>query len=165
MKSLSDNKNITNVLGRVLFWVAWPAIWLTIKHGSRTRVLLVVGNNVLLVKPWLGIGYWTLPGGGLHKSEPPAQGAARELYEETGVTVKTKELVYLGKSHGKEFGLKYKYHKFVVQVQKLPVLHLQRSELIEASWLPLDTICDNPQVSQVTKDVARAWLERSNLVD
>ncbi len=165
MKSLSDNKNITNVLGRVLFWVVWPAIWLTIKFGSRTRVLVIVGNNVLVVKPWLGVGCWTLPGGGLHKSESPVRGAVRELLEETSITISPKKLVGLGKSCGKEFGLKYEYHGFAVVLKDKPALHLQRSELIEATWLPLDTISGNPLVSQVTKDVARAWLERSNLVD
>ena len=35
--------------------------------------------------PWSAVGRWTLPGGGLDFGEPPADGALRELAEETGL--------------------------------------------------------------------------------
>lgn len=35
---------------------------------------------------WSGVGGWTLPGGGLDFGEPPADGALRELAEETGLS-------------------------------------------------------------------------------
>jgi 8-oxo-dGTP pyrophosphatase MutT (NUDIX family) len=37
-------------------------------------------------------GYWFTVGGGLDKGETPAQGAARELFEETGLRVRPDEL-------------------------------------------------------------------------
>jgi 8-oxo-dGTP pyrophosphatase MutT (NUDIX family) len=36
--------------------------------------------------------YWVVPGGGLEPGETPAQGAARELFEETGLRVQPAEL-------------------------------------------------------------------------
>jgi len=36
--------------------------------------------------------YWVTPGGGLHQGESAAQGAARELFEETGLRVDPVEL-------------------------------------------------------------------------
>ncbi|MDW7678501.1 MAG: NUDIX domain-containing protein, partial [Bacillota bacterium] len=38
-------------------------------------------------------GYWLLPGGHLEKGEPPEQGAAREILEETGVSTRAVELL------------------------------------------------------------------------
>jgi ADP-ribose pyrophosphatase YjhB (NUDIX family) len=35
--------------------------------------------------PWTAVGRWTLPGGGLDFGEVPADGALRELTEETGL--------------------------------------------------------------------------------
>jgi ADP-ribose pyrophosphatase YjhB (NUDIX family) len=35
--------------------------------------------------PWTAVGRWTLPGGGLDFGERPAEGALRELTEETGL--------------------------------------------------------------------------------
>lgn len=38
-------------------------------------------------------GMWTLPGGGLEFGEDPKAGMIREVYEETGLTVRARELV------------------------------------------------------------------------
>lgn len=52
-------------------------------------VVVVDGAEVLLVKraaePWLG--EWSIPGGHVETGESPAAAAARELEEETGLTV------------------------------------------------------------------------------
>jgi ADP-ribose pyrophosphatase YjhB (NUDIX family) len=41
---------------------------------------------------WTGVGYWTLPGGGLDFGEAPRDGALRELSEETGLVGEILEL-------------------------------------------------------------------------
>jgi 8-oxo-dGTP diphosphatase len=41
---------------------------------------------------WSGVGEWTLPGGGLDFGERPADGALRELTEETGLVGEIVEL-------------------------------------------------------------------------
>jgi 8-oxo-dGTP pyrophosphatase MutT (NUDIX family) len=61
------------------------------------RVLLVdrAGRALLLhdTDPaWQGRRWWITPGGGLENDETPAQGAARELFEETGLRVDAGEL-------------------------------------------------------------------------
>src|SRR5687768_2703027 len=62
------------------------------------RVLLVDGAGRVLLfrggdpsKPEQGT-WWFTPGGGLDEGESWADGAARELYEETGLRVPTEEL-------------------------------------------------------------------------
>ncbi|MFR9778011.1 NUDIX hydrolase [Micromonospora sp. MS34] len=52
------------------------------------RVLLFAGTDP--GRP--GHGYWFTPGGGLHAGEAPAEGAARELAEETGLRLGPDEL-------------------------------------------------------------------------
>jgi 8-oxo-dGTP pyrophosphatase MutT (NUDIX family) len=69
----------------------------TIEDRRAARVLLVDRDERLLLlrggdpaQP--GLRYWFTPGGGLDPGESPAQGAARELFEETGLRVDPAEL-------------------------------------------------------------------------
>ena len=39
------------------------------------------------------VGHWTLPGGGVEFGEEPAQAVEREVYEETGLRVRTEEIL------------------------------------------------------------------------
>ena len=58
-------------------------------------VLVVDGDEILLVKRTAppAVGSWSLPAGYLEFDEPPAQGAVRELEEETGVRTSPDQLV------------------------------------------------------------------------
>jgi 8-oxo-dGTP pyrophosphatase MutT (NUDIX family) len=61
------------------------------------RILVIDGaGRVLLFRGWdparPSHRYWFTPGGGLDPGESPAQGAARELAEETGLRVRPEEL-------------------------------------------------------------------------
>jgi len=69
----------------------------TVIDRRAARVVLVdrAGRTLLLhggdpARP--GQRWWFTPGGGLHAGETPAQGAARELFEETGLRVEPGEL-------------------------------------------------------------------------
>lgn len=65
---------------------------MTILDRRAARVVLVDGADRTLLlrggdpaRP--GLRWWFTPGGGLHDGESPAEGAARELFEETGLRV------------------------------------------------------------------------------
>jgi 8-oxo-dGTP pyrophosphatase MutT (NUDIX family) len=69
----------------------------TVIDRRAARVLLVdrAGRTLLLhggdpARP--GQRWWFTPGGGLQGAETPAEGAARELFEETGLRVEPAEL-------------------------------------------------------------------------
>ncbi|WP_440006842.1 NUDIX domain-containing protein [Halomicrococcus sp. SG-WS-1] len=57
-------------------------------------VAVVDDDAVLLVRRAAepGVGDWTVPGGHLERAEPPAVGAARELEEESGLSVAPDDL-------------------------------------------------------------------------
>lgn len=58
--------------------------------------MVLRNNNILLVEQNVdNTRGWSLPGGGLEECETLEDGIVRELIEETGITVKVKELLYL----------------------------------------------------------------------
>ena len=57
------------------------------KHGSATVFILRDDGHVLAVSRGEDVTDWGMPGGFLERGETPAEGAARELAEETGLLV------------------------------------------------------------------------------
>lgn len=126
-------------IGRVAFWLSWPALWVYLHKSERTRILVVNDSHrILVVKGWLsGNNRWELPGGGLHAGEDPTEGACRELREETGLVITPDQLIHLndGQITSKGFIVKLKFYTTAVVGQ--PELKTQRFEIIDAQWLPL----------------------------
>lgn len=62
----------------------------------RITAVVLRNDNILLVEQNVDNARdWSLPGGGLEEGETLEDGIVRELIEETGITVKVKELLYL----------------------------------------------------------------------
>ena len=85
-------------VGKMLYTVFLGAnAVLPIARRPRTRVIVMLNDReILMVKNWLGSQKWTLPGGGMKRGESPEAAAARELLEETGLTVNHDQLDFLG---------------------------------------------------------------------
>ncbi len=58
-------------------------------------VVVVDGDSLLLVEDFRGRGTWKIPEGVPEIPESPREGVARELEEETGISVDPDDLVYL----------------------------------------------------------------------
>lgn len=76
-------------LMKLVNFVSTPIKGLVLHNSQRVRVVVVVDNQILLVKSALGSQRWSLPGGGIEKNEAPEAAAVRETLEETGLKLTT----------------------------------------------------------------------------
>jgi 8-oxo-dGTP pyrophosphatase MutT (NUDIX family) len=75
---------------RRLYRVAWRGVQLRAilwrRSSGGVKCVLTHGDQVLLVRHTYGRReVWYLPGGGVHRGEPPLRAAAREMEEELGL--------------------------------------------------------------------------------
>lgn len=144
---------IWRLLGRGLFWLTWPALYVYLRQGARTRVYIIAEGQILLVKGWLSDGNWILPGGGLHRGESPAVGATREVDEETGIILEPSALVPIKSEWRKSRGLKSYLHFFAATLPQPANLRLQRGEILAARWFRLDELSDESFKTEVQQAV------------
>ena len=133
-------------------------IRIVVRGSKRTRVLIVCDGQFLALKHWLGDGSWTLPGGGLHNSEPVAQGAKRETQEEIGLMLNEEDFEHLGSFQTNDNGFKFTYDLFIVHLSKKTELRLQTIEILEAKWFSANELSGLRATSQLRRAVA-AWHE------
>lgn len=125
-------------LGRLTYKAINPVMkrYFTSKHR---RVRVVVHNSkgeILLVRSWLGHQHWSLPGGGIRANETPEQAVVRELWEETGLLVGTKNLRHLG-----DFINPYKEASFTILCYAVKIKKQtpeqtgrRKLEVLESAW-------------------------------
>ncbi len=133
-------KSIWRRLGRVSFWVTWPFWFMYLRKGKRTRVIITCGDKVVVTRAWLGDGKWSLPGGGIHNGEQAADGAIREVREETGLLLKPIQLKYLGSDHSSKSGLRFNFEQFIVYLDEQLSVKADGLENAEARWMNLDKL-------------------------
>lgn len=132
-------KRLVRALGILAFWLAWPVLWVYLRRGVRTRVLIEHNGKILVVKALLGTGKWQLPGGGLHRGEDPLHGAVREVLEETGLVLSLEQLRPLHEgqftSRATLHGLTFQYLGFFTSLDQEPSLSPQRTEITDIEWI------------------------------
>lgn len=117
-------------------------------------VAALCGTQIPLVRqPGKGGGgrvvYWKLPGGKVELGETPAQAAARELCEETGIHVKSEDFVELDETE--QTGRSGKYPQWLLGVTltreqvaehdgKVVTLQDEESETLESTLFDIDEL-------------------------
>ena len=146
-------------LQRLFFYICWPGLYIYFAVGDRSRVIVRCGDEVLLVKGWWNRLFaddkWALPGGGRQHGESVAQGACRELSEETGLTVEPSELQALGRRRIRDSGIGYRADFFLLDLPSEQLLQ-PRGETTELNWIKLNAIkqpkADVRQAQQLLSD-------------
>jgi 8-oxo-dGTP pyrophosphatase MutT (NUDIX family) len=121
-------------LGRIAGYMSWPLVWIVIRRTTRTRILLNSGDKILVTKGWLSTGKWSLPGGGMHRGEKPAEAVLRELREETNIELTETQLKYQG-AKKQTNGLPFRYHLFSASASQELDFKKQRFEIVDVQWL------------------------------
>ena len=125
--------------------VGHDPLWLSTAAG----VVLDSDNKVLLGRR-SDTGGWALPGGIIDPAEEPADAAAREVFEETGVLAVPERLIAVSVSSRMRYpnGDRVQYLELTLLCR--PVggrAQVNDSESVEVGWHPLSTL---PQLSQHT---------------
>lgn len=128
-------KRAVKALGIAVFWLGWP-LWFFYFRLSppRSRVFVVHDGKTLLLKTWLGNGSWGTPGGGSKRGEALADAAIRELAEEVGIAAAPEDLQPLGSCMHKGDGLKFEMSFYLLVLDRMPDIRLQKSEISDAGW-------------------------------
>jgi len=144
------------LVGRILFWLSWPLQWIYFKlYPLRTRVLIVAGGKVLIIKPFMGPNKWMLPGGGLKRGESEEKAAVREVEEEVGVVLEETQLKLQGRRKFKMRGLSYRTVNFSVELDKKPEVKLRSLEVRSYSWVKFEELEETNVAREVLFNVRR----------
>lgn len=143
-------------LGRILFYLLLPILTIYLRIGERSRVLVLNGQKVLVVKGWLNNGQWSLPGGGIRHMEQADLAAVRELREETGIDVTPSELIKLGHSRQDQRLITFNYHRFMCRVNKEILLKKLQPEIADVAWIDIASLDKKNAQEHVLSTIA-AW--------
>lgn len=155
---------MNRLIGRIFYYITWPGIFLIIKlQPPRTRIIIKNKDYILLVKDWLGTGKWSLPGGGLKKNEIPEDGAIREIFEETGLSLNRDDLISIGKLNLKSAGIGYSAYCYLLNVESKLKPTNNSKEIAEVEWFSLNSL-EKLNLSPTVKQVLQALYKRSDLL-
>lgn len=145
-------------LMRLAYILTWPLTGLLLHNSERVRVMVVRGDELLLQKTSYGKQLWSLPGGGVDRSESYIAAATRELAEETGIHIDGKELELLGRKRlpYSRFGWpKVNVTFFFVEIKDEGVIKVTRPfEIAAIGWFKL---------SDLPKDLSQSVLHAQAL--
>jgi 8-oxo-dGTP diphosphatase len=115
---------------------------------ERATVICRRDNEILYVrKPK---ARWTLPGGKVEANESPAQAAARELREETGLILE--DLSYITRFEGETV----LHHVFEVSVTFIAT-PMPKNEIADCRWFTAKEL-GNLKVNPAAKSIVKAFL-------
>ena len=130
-------------------------------HYAADIIVINPSNEVLLIRrgwePFKDM--WALPGGHVDEGETSAQAAARELYEEAGVSAVSAELtlIALADQPGRDPRGRYVSAVYLLEVVTGMGI-LAGDDATEAAWWPLDEL---PPMAFDHRDIIR----RANIID
>lgn len=93
-------------------------------------------------------GYtWGIPAGKFEINETPIQAAIRELYEETGLSLKAEDLQPVGKLFVRHPNIDFIFHLFQTSFESEPALFVDPKEHLEAKWATVKEALELPLIA------------------
>lgn len=123
------------LVGKTIYFLGLPVIWLAFRGSTRAYVLLSADNEVLFVKSFVGDQKWKLPGGGVKKNEHPEDGALREIFEETGIELGKSQISEILRTKNRHAGTQYTHVVFVAKLAQKVKITKSQPEIYDAKWL------------------------------
>jgi mutator protein MutT len=80
---------------------------------------------------------WSVPGGKVDKGETDVDAAIRETFEETGVRLNPKKVMFIEKSYVRftEFDFTYTFFRYILDSKEKPEIILSKSEHTAYKWV------------------------------
>ena len=127
-------------IGKIVYFFGYPLFRVLIKNTTRAYVIVIVGDEILLTKNWLGFQKkWRLPGGGVHAGEEPKIAAQRELREEIGLQTNEQNLVAIQEIPFRS-KFNYDYYLFTLNLPAKPKLTVDNKEILIAEFVALHNL-------------------------
>jgi len=102
-------------------------------------VLCQYNHEVLLIKNSYR-RYWTLPCGGLATGESPMEAAVREVREEIGVHLESKNLRLNAKILYEGENMRDHIHLFSYRFARRPTIHIDHKEVEDYRWVDKENV-------------------------
>jgi 8-oxo-dGTP pyrophosphatase MutT (NUDIX family) len=141
-----------------------------IYENIRTRTIVLYQGCMLLHPPEMdggiwGSGAWGLPGGGLEPHESIAECARREVFEETGITVRVGKIAFLQEwvvpkysqalEPGGEYGYGLEIFHYAYPEEPIAQIRAEKPGDPPARWIRLEEVPDLPIWPQQLKELCR----------
>lgn len=146
------------ILGRMMFWLTWPATWVYLHNSRRTRIIVMHRGQILLTKGWLSNRDWALPGGGRHRHETALKAARRELLEETGLDLPAVSFAPSGTFAGSDYGFHFTYDLFITKLPAQRPFRPQPFEITDLAWMTADEVRASGPTADLRAALGR-WLD------
>ena len=86
---------------------------------------------------------WSVPGGKIDKGETESDAAIREVFEETGLRIDPKKMLFIERSYVRftDFDFIYIFYRYVLDSKEKPKIVLSATEHTEYKWVtPKDAL-------------------------
>lgn len=128
------------------------------KKSLAVKVIIKsTAGNFLLVKPTYK-KTWQLPGGGVEPFEEPREAAIRELGEEMGLAVKSKELQIVGTAFRKEHDNLILIYEYSKNLDETTSFNLQQDEVEGCKFARPESVLS--QLSDYYTDFWPSYLDK-----